>query len=299
MMVHMILYRVLRKGAISRETMEDGIPVTTHIVDTKKCMLMASSTANSEFGRMSDPLYGCGGGVRIYESGIAGGRPKVMLRVRSSKTQANHVRVRVSRSSGVYAFNEVVECRPSWKAALTAMPCMFQVMTERCVPCRYWLISSMACTVSRLEPLSIWSRHRDLARVKKTSALAPLSVAVELQLPEVKMAMARTEFSRPSHDRLDLLKPMLLVWRYVSIKVWGWTKGNNAPVSLKKRSTRASISSSGGRLSQSLRALELSAELPGSTTAGLTTSLCGVCGRDTSSDGRCEDPILWERCAKL
>lgn len=193
--------------------------LNTHIVDTKKCMLIASSTETSAVGRMSVPLYGCGNGVRIYESGIAGGRPKVMLRVRSSMTQANQVRVRVSRSSGVYAFSEVVEWRPSWKAALTAIPCMFQVMTERWVPCRYWLISNMACTVSRLEPLSIWSRHRALARVKKTSAFAPLSVAVELQLPEVKIDMARIEFSRPNHDRLDLLKPILLVWRYVSMKV--------------------------------------------------------------------------------
>lgn len=72
-------------------------------------------------------------------------------------------------------------------------------------------MSNIACTVSRLEPLSIWSRHRDLALVKNTSALAPLSVAVELQLAEVKIDIVRMEFSRPSHDRLNLLKPMLLV----------------------------------------------------------------------------------------
>lgn len=36
-----------------------------------------------------------------------------------------------------------------------------------------------------------------------------------------------------------------------------------------------------------------------SSAAGLAASLCGVCGRDTSSDGRCEDPSLWERCARL
>jgi hypothetical protein len=109
----------------------------------------------------------------------------------------------------------------------------------------------MACTVSRLEPLSIWSRHRDLARVKNTSAFAPRSVGVELQLEDVKTDIVRMEFSKPNHDRLNLLKPVLFVRLYVSMKVPGWTNGNNAPVSLKNRSTRASISTYGGRAKQS------------------------------------------------
>lgn len=72
-------------------------------------MLMASSADGSESGRMSVPLYIFGSGVRMYDSGIAGGRPKVMLRVRSSITQPNHVRVLVSLSNGEYTFSDVGE----------------------------------------------------------------------------------------------------------------------------------------------------------------------------------------------
>lgn len=115
----------------------------------------------------------------IYSSGIAPGRPKVMLRLLvnaisylasrfkqkrvsylSNSTQPNQVRFLISCSIGVNLAITSLEWRPMDKAALTAKPWVVHVWTDRCVPCKYWLVSNKYCTVltvSFLELLGLMS----------------------------------------------------------------------------------------------------------------------------------------------
>lgn len=89
-----------------------------------------------------------------YASGIIHGRPNVILSVlhgqpsqpsqqqatrgkrtnRSRSTQPNHVRLRISRSSGANDRLALGECSPNWNAAVMASPWMFHACTDFCVP---------------------------------------------------------------------------------------------------------------------------------------------------------------------
>ena len=58
----------------------------------------------------------------ICSLGMARGRPKVMLRVLSSKTTANHVRFRTSFCKTVYSGGWSAKCSPRWTAPRVARP---------------------------------------------------------------------------------------------------------------------------------------------------------------------------------